>query len=154
MSEHQSQAAVTVSRKLSSRELRAFIVVGAIGFVIDALFLQLFAVMLGVNIYLARLLAFVPATLVTWLLNRRWSFGVGPSTAAHKRREYSKYFAVQCCGVAVNFAVFSVLVMLLPALIRYPVLPLAVGSAFGLIVNYTGSRLWVFVANRALRDKA
>ena len=118
----------------------------------DALFLTLFANVLGINIYLARFLSFCPATLVTWLLNRTWSFRVGAKSAAHKRREYLRYFTVQSCGVLVNFAVFSLLVALLPQLQRYPVIPLAVGSLFGLIVNYSGSRLWVFVTHAVAHD--
>lgn len=135
-----------------TRSLLAFVIVGGIGFLTDAAFLQLFAIVLQVNIYLARVLAFVPATLVTWLLNRVWAFRVPASSARHKRREYMRYLIVQTCGVTINFAVFSSMVMLMPQLKSYPIVPLAVGSAFGLIVNYTGSRLWVFVTHSVSRD--
>jgi len=134
-----------------SRRILAFIVVGGLGFVTDALVLTLLVSVFDVNVYLARVLSFLPATLVTWLLNRSWAFRANAAPLDARQREYMKYFVVQTGGVLVNFAIFSLLVALLPALKQYPVIPLAVGSAFGLIVNYTGSRLWVFVAHRPSR---
>ena len=143
-------AAKQDAAQTSSHSLMAFIVVGGIGFLTDAGFLQLFAVVLQWNIYWARVLAFVPATLVTWLLNRTWSFRVASATPVHKGREYARYLIVQCFGVSVNFAIFSALVMLFPALKSYPIVPLAAGSAVGLVVNFTGSKLWVFAPARAV----
>jgi len=144
--------ATTEQASLESRRILAFIVVGAVGFVTDALVLTLLASVFGINVYLARVLSFVPATLVTWLLNRSWAFRATAAPVDARQREYLKYFVVQTGGVLINFAIFSLLLVLLPALKQYPVIPLAVGSAFGLIVNYTGARLWVFVAHRPSRS--
>jgi len=134
------------------RRVLAFIVVGGLGFVTDALVLTLLVSVLVVNVYLARALSFVPATLVTWLLNRSWAFRASAAPANERQREYLKYFVVQTGGVLVNFAVFSLMVALLPALRAYPVIPLAVGSLFGLVVNYSGARWWVFVAQGLAHD--
>jgi len=139
----------TQQAPLESRRILAFIVVGSVGFVTDALVLTLLVSLFGVNVYLARILSFVPATLVTWLLNRSWAFRATAAPVSERQREYLKYFVVQAGGVLVNFAIFSLLVAMLPELKPYPVIPLAAGSAFGLIVNYTGSRLWVFVAHHS-----
>jgi putative flippase GtrA len=133
-------------RPAEARRIAAFAVVGGVGFATDALVLSVLVSVFGINIYVARALAFVPATLVTWLLNRSWSFRTHAAPAHQRRQEYLRYFVVQTGGVLVNFAVFALLVAMIPALRSYPVIPLAVGSAFGLIVNYSGARLWVFVA--------
>jgi len=136
-----------------SRRILAFIVVGGLGFATDALVLTLLVSAFDVNVYLARGLSFVPATLVTWLLNRSWAFRATAAPVSERQREYLKYFVVQTGGVLVNFAVFSLIVALLPSLRAYPVIPLAAGSLFGLVVNYSGARWWVFVVQGLAHDQ-
>lgn len=145
--------AATGRAPAESRRIAAFAVVGALGFATDALVLTVLVSLFDINVYVARMLSFIPATLVTWLLNRNWSFRGNAAAADERQREYLKYFVVQTGGVLVNFAVFSLLVALLPALRVYPVIPLAVGSLFGLIVNYSGARWWVFVTHSLSHDK-
>lgn len=124
------------SRKL----LIGFILVGAMGFVVDAAVLTVLSQVFGLNLYVSRLFSFVVACLATWLLNRAFVF----ASTSDRKREYGRYFVVQSGGALLNLGVFSVLVALLPPLQKLPVVPLAIASAVALFFNFAGSRLWVF----------
>jgi putative flippase GtrA len=119
--------------------------IGCIGFAIEAIILTALATLAGVNIYISRLISFTCATAVTWYLNGRFTFrSRGERDTASRAHEYGRYLLVQIVGAAVNLVVFTFLVMWFPALHEVPVVPLAVGAAFGLLVNFTGARLWVY----------
>lgn len=126
------------------KALLGFIVVGSIGFVVDAGVLTLLSQRFGVNLYVARLCSFVLACLATWILNRTFVFESDALSAGAKKREYGRYFLVQTGGALLNLGVFSVLVALVPSLRSMPVIPLAVASGCALFFNFAGSRLWVF----------
>ncbi len=118
-----------------------FIAVGCIGFAVDAGCFYLLADTVGLSPLLARLLAFVPATVVTWVLNRSLSFsGVGQ---AHRGlgTQYLCYVAVQGLGIALSMGVFYAT---LHAWHMPPMLALALGSLTAMALNFTGSRLFVF----------
>ena len=119
-----------------------FACIGAAGFLIDAGVLTLLARHWGMNLYLARCCSFAVASLATFVLNRRFTF-IG-ARAQSVGGEYVRYMTIQSIGSLTNLAVFMVLVSLVPQLARTPVVPLAFGSAAGLIVNFFGSRFWVF----------
>ena len=51
---------------------------------------------------------------------------------------------MQTAGVLLNFAVFVLVLQLFPESARYPVLPLAAGSAVAMVANFLGMRLFVF----------
>ena len=119
-----------------------FAAVGVIGFLVDAGVLTLLSRGWGMNLYLARCFSFGTASLVTFLLNRRFTFTGARQQSAVK--EYLRYMTVQSVGSLTNLAVFMVMVGLFPQFATTPVIPLAFGSAAGLIVNFAGSRFWVF----------
>ncbi|CAN7443111.1 GtrA family protein [Caballeronia sp. LjRoot31] len=126
------------------KKLLAFGCVGAVGFAVDAGVLSLLAQKLGVNVYLARVISFLIAVFVTWLLNRTWVFKAAEGKTGDKRLEYISYFAVQSVGALLNLGVFAALVASHAALRAYPVVPLAAGSIVGMFFNYTGAHFWVF----------
>ncbi|MBV9911298.1 MAG: GtrA family protein [Sinobacteraceae bacterium] len=119
-----------------------FAAVGVIGFLVDAGVLTLLSRGWGMNLYLARCFSFGTASLVTFLLNRRFTFTGERQQSAVK--EYLRYMTVQSVGSLTNLAVFMVMVGLFPQFATTPVIPLAFGSAAGLIVNFAGSHFWVF----------
>jgi putative flippase GtrA len=126
-------------------EFVRFVAVGFVGFVVDAGVLTLLASFLGWNVYAARGVSFGIAVFVTWLINRRWTFGSRTmSGAAAAGAEYSRYLVVQVIGALANLGVFVGVLAIQPGLIRYPVVPLAFGAVAGLLVNYCGARAWVF----------
>jgi len=132
---------------MAYRRLAPFIVVGGIGFVIDAGVLTLALRYFTPSIYVARAVSFTVAVVATWLLNRMFVFDgqAGGSMLA----EYGRYFVTQVAGALCNLGVFVVLIDLVPRLAAMPVVPLAAGSALGAAVNYAGATLWVFNARQA-----
>ncbi len=123
----------------------AFIVVGAIGFVVDASVLATLVHGYEWGDYTARAVSFAVAVTVTWYLNRRYAFSAVQT--ADRKKEYTRYLAVQGSGMAINFLVYSLCIVSSELMDTWPVLALAVGSAVALIFNYAGSRLFVFVGN-------
>ncbi len=117
-----------------------YLVVGGIGFVVDAGVLWLM-VRAGANPWAARLVSFPAAVLVTWWLNRVWTF---QSREASPGREASTYFLVQIVGALTNFAVYSAVLAVIAPTAANAVLALAAGSAVGLVVNFAGAKLLVF----------
>ncbi|CAN5371228.1 hypothetical protein BH10PSE17_BH10PSE17_18160 [soil metagenome] len=125
------------------RHLLRFIAVGSVGFIVDACVLTAALKLTTLHPMAARVISFSCASAVTWWLNRRFTFDsrtAGRSAA----REYSRYLAVQSVGALTNFGIFSLMIALYPTWIEWPVLPLAFGSAGGLLVNFFGSKLWAF----------
>lgn len=121
-----------------------YLLVGAVGFVVDAVVLTLLVKLNIVDAYSARLLSFPPAVLVTWLLNRQLVFKSGARTFKSRTGEYGRYFTVQTLGALINLAVYMLCLALLPVLQQWPVIALAAGSAVALVFNFAGARYWVF----------
>ena len=127
-----------------SVQIVGFAFVGGIGFLVDGGILTVASQVFGVNLYLSRALSFSVATLVTWLLNRSFVFAVATPLAEARGREYARYLAVQIAGALLNLGVFALLIALYPGLHSVPVVPLAVGALFGMVLNFLGARFWVF----------
>ena len=108
----------------------AFVVVGGIGFIIDASILAILVHGYGWGDYTARIVSFAVAVTATWYLDRR--------------SEYSRYLAVQLTGMAINFLVYSLCIANVEIMDQWPVLALGVGSAVALFFNFAGARLFVF----------
>lgn len=125
-----------------ARAARRFVVVGGIGFLVDAAVLTLLVNANGWNPFYARLASFAVAVTATWLLNRRYTF-------AHRRRhrthtEYSRYVLVQSLGAALNFAVYALCLAGAPWLRELPILALAAGSVVAMGFNFWAMQWLVF----------
>jgi putative flippase GtrA len=118
--------------------------VGAVGFAVDAGILSLLVQGAGLNVYLSRVVSFLVAVFVTWLLNRTWVFRRARGPEDDKKREYASYLLVQGGGALINLGVFAALVALHPSLKAHPVIPLAVGSFAAMFFNFAGAQFWVF----------
>lgn len=131
---------------MAYRRFAKFIVVGGIGFLVDAAVLTLALRYLTASIYAARMLSFSVAVVATWLLNRTFVF------AAREPRplaaEYGRYLATQIIGALCNLLVFVALIEAIPRLASTPIVPLAIGAVLGALANYAGSVYWVFNASR------
>jgi putative flippase GtrA len=134
--------------KLDTRnQLTGFIVVGAIGFLIDASVLSFLVLSLKWHYFAARLCSFGIAATVTWVLNRRAVF----SMTQHPRKEYAGYIAVQVFGALVNLGIFVLVIKLIPKLAAWPIVPLACGASLALIFNFVMLRNFVFDRSDQLR---
>lgn len=121
-----------------------FIVAGSIGFAVDAwLLLQLAAQ--GWTPLQARLMSFLGAVIVTWLINRRSAFGDRRAQQAGAAAgEYSRYLIAQSLGAGINLAIFALTLWLWPALHDHLIVPLALGSICALFFNYGAMHCYVF----------
>ncbi len=126
------------------RRFAAFVAVGTVGFAVDAGVLTALVRYGGANPYAARIASFAVAVVATWALNRRFTFESSADSATARASEYGRYFSVQVIGASANLVVYSICLMIWPQLIAWLVMPLAVGSAVGLIINFLGAKLWVF----------
>lgn len=128
-----------------AKQLLSFGAVGAVGFVVDAVVLTLMSVTLGVDALPSRAVSFTCASLVTWLLNRAFTFGrrAGTPIAALKG-EYFRYATIQVIGALLNFAVFLLLIGWRPELREVPVIPLAGGALVALVFNFLMTRRFVY----------
>lgn len=124
------------------RAFRKFLLIGGVGFLIDAVVLTVLAQVAGWPPWHARAVSFPPAVLATWWLNRRYTF----TGRGLKRRttEALSYLAIQTCGLGINFAVFGTLLARVPFLQRWPGGALAAGAAAGLCFNFLAAYLALY----------
>lgn len=117
-----------------------FSTIGSIGFAVDAGILIVLIPSIGH--YAGRMVSFSVAVLVTWVLNRSLTFR--DRRSAKWGRELLSYVSAQSIGAMTNLAAYAVCITVSLWLMRYPVVALAIGSAFGLLVNFTMMHLVVF----------
>jgi putative flippase GtrA len=122
-----------------------FGLIGGVGFIVDGGILTILSSWFGANVYAARAISFPIATVVTWYLNRTFTFKTHAKPNISKE-EYVRYLVVQIGGALLNLAVFIILIQFFTWMNKLPITPLAVGAVFGMIFNYTFSRIWVFKA--------
>ena len=115
-----------------------FGLVGGLGFVVDAGVLALL-VGTGVDPFLARLASIALAMLVTWRLNRSFTFGASHDGQA---REAGRYVSVAVGVAALNYAIFSALLMAVPAM--PPVVATAISTAICMLVSFAGYGRFAF----------
>lgn len=120
-----------------------FGLIGGLGFLVDGGILTLLNTWLLINVYVARAISFSIATVVTWYLNRSFTFKVHKARNASKK-EYMHYLIVQIGGGLLNLLVFMTLLHFFSWMNEFPILPLALGAIFGMFFNYFFSRIWVF----------
>jgi len=114
-------------------------VVGACGFIVEASLIALLQYGFEWRALACRAVSFPAAVLVTWWLNHRYTF-----TIVGGVRELLRYLGTQGLGLLTNLVAFTALVRLVPELDRRALVPLVVGSALGLAVNFVLAKRVVF----------
>lgn len=117
-----------------------FGLVGTVGFVADSLVLKGLQ-LLGVNLYLGQIIAYLAAATVTWIMNRRFTFR---ATKRSSLGEWLRYLGANALGGVLNYAAFAVCIGVSVLFREHPYLAVALGSLLGMVVNYTLSLLFVF----------
>ncbi|MES2354949.1 MAG: GtrA family protein [Pseudomonadota bacterium] len=123
------------------RQLFRFAGAGIAGFVVDAGVLYLLLVA-GLGYFTGRMISFLCAVLTTWQINRRFTFSVASNMTAWQ--EWCRYLMAMCGGGLVNYASYSVAIMLLPETRFLPLYAVAIGSLMGMMVNFVTAKWWVF----------
>jgi len=135
-----------------SRRFIAFACIGSVGFLVDASILTTLITGYGWGLYSSRLISFGTAVTVTWYLNRRWTFA--RQMSPDRKKEYSRYIAVQTIGALLNFGIYSICITVIAALAAWPVIPLAVGSAVALVFNYLAAKKYVYTGHGPVGEPA
>lgn len=112
--------------------------VGAIGFVVDGSLL-VWLMAQGNSPYLSRAISFPAALVVTFFLNRTFTFGYAVSDRQETRKQLVRYGLFQLLGALVNYGVFSLLISQAPRLREFPVIPLGMGAVFGMAITFAAS---------------
>ncbi len=96
---------------------------------------------LGLHPLLARVPSVLLAMIVSWWINRTFTFAVRqPASLA----EFLRFAAVASGSNITNYAVYSAL--LLSGLVSWPFIALVIASAFAMAFSYAGMRFAVFRA--------
>jgi putative flippase GtrA len=119
-----------------------FLAVGATGFLYEAVLLALFQNVAGWHPFTTRCFSLPTAIVLTWWLNRLWTF---ESRDPGRAREFGRYLLVQIIGNGLNMAVFLTVTTLAPVDRWWAAeIGLVFGSAIGLVVNFVGARIFAF----------
>ena len=121
------------------KQLLAYSVVGACGFLVEAAVIAALQYGYGWSALPCRAVSFPAAVMVTWWLNHRYTFG-----SRGGWEELLRYFGTQGVGLASNLIAYTALIWAVPLLNRHGLIPLAVGSALGLCVNFILAKRIVF----------
>ena len=124
-------------------QLLRFGAVGGVGFVVDGGLLWLL-IGLDFNPFLARALSFPVAVVVTWALNRNWTFRATRDTSS--KGQFRRYFGVQIVGSLTNYLIYSAVIGFLGAASLTIFAGFALGSFVGSLVNFFGARHVAFRA--------
>lgn len=125
----------------AGRQFLRFCLVGGVGFVVDAGALLLL-IGAGLDRYSGRVLSYLAAATVTWVLNRRYTFAGAAPQALH--RQWAHYVGVNALGAGVNYLVYVGCLLASDTFYRHPVLAVAAGSAVALVFNFAANRYLVF----------
>ncbi len=123
-----------------------FVVVGAIGFLVDGGILTVLHSIFDFSLLQARLVSFSGAVTMTWYLNRQHTFS--DSKDARAVHEWGRYAVVNSIGAVLNLGIFLWLVYRFDALASWPIVPLAIAASIALIFNFFASRHLAFRHNQ------
>jgi putative flippase GtrA len=122
-------------------QLLRFACVGVISYAVDAGTLTAVLSVAPAAFYLGRLLSYLTAASVGWLLNRHLTFQRGDGSPW---RQWARFLLGNLSGGIVNYAVYAALIEFVPLCRSYPPVAIAAGSIAGLGLNFTVSRRFVF----------
>lgn len=116
-----------------------FLVSGTLAFLVDALVLALLNRGAGLDPFVSRLFALSAAMVTAWLAHRRWTFAVEERPSL---REFLNYAALAWTVAALNYAIYSAVLLLMPQ--TDPIVALVIASVAAMGVSYVGMRFGVF----------
>ncbi|HDM8202031.1 GtrA family protein [Vibrio sp. Y29_XK_CS5] len=122
--------------------LLTFAMVGGVGFIVDTLIFMVLFQWAGVELMMARGLAFCVAATTTWLGNRCLTFSQSAKDRAFN--QWQKFMLSASISALPNFAVFKVTTLLLGTQGTTVYIALVMGILAGMVSNYLLSMHWVF----------
>jgi putative flippase GtrA len=129
------------------RRIIRFLVVGGVGFSVDAATYHLLRDF-GLVPETARLASLGWATAVTWLLNRRFTFG---ASERHAAEEGLRYLMVTCVAQGLNYVTFLTIIDLLPGLPH--IAAIGCSAAIAAVFSFTGHHFFSFAPRAQVSSK-
>lgn len=123
------------------KQFQRFLLVGALGFVVDFSVLYLAVNAAGLGTLSGRLLSFVIAASVTWKANRHFTFAASEEDAA---RQWMRYLVTTAIGGAINIGVYRTWLAFTSHDNVQLFLAVVAGSAVALVFNFALSKYIVF----------
>lgn len=124
-----------------------FCIVGSFGFFVDISVLYL-CIYITDDFIMGRLISFITAIATTWALNRRFTFAdiVEKQEKSTSKTIYNlwRYYAAVSLGSALNYFVYAVTITTVELESFTPAFSVLVGSAVGLIFNYSLTSKWIW----------
>lgn len=114
---------------------------GVLGFVVDVFLLYLLRRYLG--LYLGRTFSFSVSTIITWAINRSFTFN-GRRSALVFHKEFISYFMLMLVGGLVNYMVYAGCIIFSPTAHEFPVIAVAFGCIAGMFINFFTSKYLIF----------
>jgi len=134
------RAMMTPARWLTLQQFVRFGLVGVAGAIVDVA--TVYATMAELGLYVSALVAYFAAVTTTWALNRAWTFAGRRSGSL--LRQWALFVAANGVGFVLNRGTFFLLVLLVPACARHPVIAILAGVGAGMFANFNLSRTIVF----------
>jgi putative flippase GtrA len=133
-----------LAKQLERSSFLRFCVVGGVGFLCDALVLEL-GVAAGLTPLIARLVSMAFALQVTYILHRFYTFS---STQPASKTEWLRFMASNSLGVVVNYSIFALGLYLIPIqeMETRRWVAFVSGTLLAMILNYLLNRHLVFKA--------
>ena len=123
------------------RQFIAFGIVGIIGLCFDVLILYFLNPFCGP--FISRFFSFLVAVIVTWVLNRRFTFKGRTSNLALVS-EFFSYFGFMVFGGIVNYVSYACFIVNSEYILNHLYIGVGLGSLSGMLVNYLTSRFLLY----------
>lgn len=127
------------------KQFQRFLLVGALGFIVDFSVLYLAVNAAGLGTLAGRLVSFIVAATVTWKANRHFTFvSPGAVLPGAATRQWLRYLLTTAIGGAINIAVYQLWLKMAGHGNGNLFLAVVAGSAVALLVNFSLSKYLVF----------
>jgi putative flippase GtrA len=136
-----ADASTRVATLARLKHYLTFVTAGTIAFITDVSVFMLLHDLMRVWVQPARFLSISVAMVVSWLINRTWTFAVQQSPSL---LEFLRFAAMGWVSSACNYAVFLAIVLLAPDLPYW--LDIGISSVVAMAVSYLGMSRAVFRA--------
>jgi putative flippase GtrA len=123
------------------KQFQRFLLVGALGFLVDFSVLYVAVNTIGLGPLAGRLLSFIIAASVTWKANRHFTFAAAGEDA---RRQWLRYLTTTAIGGAINIGVYRAWLAVTAHDNINLFLAVVAGSAVALAINFALSKYVVF----------
>ena len=115
------------------KQLFWFSVSGWSGFLVDTLVLYILLAQFGP--YVARLVSFLSAVIITWLINRKLTFN-NKTSGLSVGHELFFYLCLMLFGGGFNYGTYVILISQYDFINAHPIIGVAAGSLMGLLINF------------------